>query len=74
MNVDTDTQYAFSRPIADHMLVNYEGVIKCDGEIGNKKVYDPRAYLKAGEEGMANRVAEACEDLLSVGKTISGDV
>jgi fructose-bisphosphate aldolase class II len=56
------------------MLVNYEGVIKCDGEIGNKKVYDPRAYLKAGEEGMANRVAEACEDLLSVGKTISGDV
>jgi fructose-bisphosphate aldolase class II len=74
MNVDTDTQYAFSRPIADHMLVNYEGVIKCDGEIGNKKVYDPRAYLKAGEEGMANRVAEACEDLLSVGKTISGVV
>ena len=74
MNVDTDTQYAFSRPIADHMLKNYDGVIKCDGEIGNKKAYDPRAYLKAAEEGMADRIGEACADLLSVGKTISGDV
>ncbi len=71
MNVDTDTQYAFTRPIADHMLKNYEGVLKIDGEIGNKKVYDPRAYLKAGETGMANRIAEACDDLLSSGKSIA---
>ncbi len=71
MNVDTDTQYAFTRPIADHMLKNYDGVLKIDGEIGNKKVYDPRAYLKAGETGMATRVAEACDDLLSSGKSIA---
>lgn len=74
MNVDTDTQYAFTRPIADHMLKNYDGVLKIDGEIGNKKAYDPRAYLKAAEEGMANRIAEACDDLLSTGKSIAGQV
>ena len=70
MNVDTDTQYAFTRPIADHMLKNYDGVLKIDGEIGNKKVYDPRAYLKAGEAAMAARVVEACESLLSSGKSV----
>ncbi len=74
MNVDTDTQYAFTRPIAEHMFKNYDGVLKVDGEIGNKKAYDPRAYLKAGEIGMANRIAEACEDLLSSGKSIGGQV
>jgi fructose-bisphosphate aldolase, class II len=70
MNVDTDTQYAFTRPIVGHMFQNYEGVLKVDGEIGNKKQYDPRAYLKKAEEAMAARVAEACDNLLSVGKTI----
>ena len=74
MNVDTDTQYAFTRPIADHMLVNYEGVLKVDGEVGNKKAYDPRAYLKKAEEAMAARVATACEDLLCAGKTLFGSV
>jgi len=74
MNVDTDTQYAFTRPIAEHMFKNYDGVLKVDGEIGNKKAYDPRAYLKAAEEGMAARIAEACDDLLATGKTISGNV
>ena len=74
MNVDTDTQYAFTRPIADHMLKNYDGVVKVDGEIGNKKVYDPRSYLKAGEEAMAARIAEAVSDLLSGGKTLFGQV
>jgi len=74
MNVDTDTQYAFTRPIADHMLKNYDSVMKIDGEVGNKKAYDPRAYLKAGEEGMAARVGEACDDLLSTGKSIYGSV
>jgi len=74
MNVDTDTQYAFTRPIADHMLKHYDSVIKVDGEIGNKKFYDPRAYLKAGEEGMAARIGVACEDLLSSGKSIGGQV
>ena len=71
MNVDTDTQYAFTRPIADHIIKNYDGVIKCDGEIGNKKAYDPRAYLKAGEVGMAARIGVACDDLLSSGKSIA---
>jgi len=67
MNVDTDTQYAFTRPVAGHMFTNYDGVLKVDGEVGNKKTYDPRSYLKAAETGMAARVVEACEDLLSAG-------
>jgi fructose-bisphosphate aldolase class II len=67
MNIDTDTQYAFTRPIADHMFRNYDGVLKVDGEIGNKKVYDPRSYGKAAEEGMSARVVAACEQLKSAG-------
>jgi len=67
MNVDTDTQYAFTRPVAAHMFINYDGVLKVDGEVGNKKVYDPRAWGKAGEAGMAARVVEACERLRSAG-------
>jgi fructose-bisphosphate aldolase class II len=67
MNVDTDTQYAFTRPIAGHMFANYAGVLKVDGDVGNKKQYDPRSYGKAGEAGMAARVTRACEDLLSAG-------
>lgn len=70
MNIDTDTQYAFTRPIVDHMFKNYDGVLKIEGEVGNKKVYDPRSYLKAAEKGMAQRVIEACQDLRSVGKTL----
>ena len=74
MNIDTDTQYAFTRPIVDHMMKNYDGVLKIEGEIGNKKVYDPRSYLKAAELGVANRLAQACDDLKSSGKTIVGTV
>ncbi len=70
MNVDTDTQYAFTRPIVDHMMKHYDGVLKIEGEVGNKKVYDPRAYLKAAETNMAARVAQACEDLHSTGKSL----
>ena len=65
MNVDTDTQYAFTRPTADHMFRNYDGVLKVDGEVGSKKAYDPRTWGKAAEEGMAKRVVQACEDLRS---------
>ncbi|GIE96306.1 class II fructose-bisphosphate aldolase [Paractinoplanes rishiriensis] len=71
MNIDTDTQYAFTRPVADHMLRNYEGVLKVDGEVGNKKQYDPRAWGKLAENGLAKRVVEACENLRSVGTTLS---
>ncbi|MGW4249232.1 class II fructose-bisphosphate aldolase, partial [Nocardia sp. NPDC004722] len=71
MNVDTDTQYAFTRPVAGHMFANYDGVLKIDGEVGNKKVYDPRSYLKKAETSMAARVVEACNDLNSAGRSIS---
>jgi fructose-bisphosphate aldolase class II len=67
MNVDTDTQYAFTRPVAGYMLANYEGVLKVDGEVGNKKQYDPRAWGKEAEAGMAARVVEACQNLRSAG-------
>src|SRR5690242_21422724 len=67
MNIDTDTQYAFTREVAGHMFTNYDGVLKVDDEVGNKKAYDPRSYLKLAETGMAARVQRACEDLLSAG-------
>ncbi|MEZ0579899.1 class II fructose-bisphosphate aldolase [Nocardioides sp. MH1] len=70
MNVDTDTQYAFTRPVAGHMFSNYDGVLKVDGEVGDKKSYDPRAWGKAAEAGMAARVVEACENLRSAGRAI----
>jgi len=70
MNIDTDTQYAFTRPIVDHVFKNYDGVLKVDGEVGNKKAYDPRAWGKAAEAGMAKRVSEACEDLRSTGTSL----
>ncbi len=71
MNVDTDTQYAFTRPVAGHMFANYDGVLKIDGEVGNKKVYDPRSYLKKAEASMTQRVIEACNDLHSTGRSVS---
>ena len=71
MNVDTDTQYAFTRPVADHMFRKYDGVLKVDGEVGNKKDYDPRSWGKLAEAGMAARVLEACERLGSVGTKMS---
>ena len=67
MNVDTDTQYAFTRPVVEHMFRNYDGVLKIDGEVGNKKQYDPRSWGKFAEAGMAARVVEACQRLGSVG-------
>jgi fructose-bisphosphate aldolase, class II len=70
MNVDTDTQYAFTRPIAGHMFTNYDGVLKVDGEIGNKKTYDPRTYMKIAEVAMADRVVVACENLRSTGTSL----
>ena len=71
MNVDTDTQYAFTRPIAGHMLSHYDGVLKIDGEVGDKKAYDPRSYLKKAEASMSERVIEACNDLHSAGRSVT---
>ncbi len=70
MNVDTDMQYAFTRPIADHMMKNYDGVLKVDGEVGNKKNYDPRTYLTLGEAAMAERVKQAATELRATGTTM----
>ncbi|WP_030160791.1 class II fructose-bisphosphate aldolase [Glycomyces sp. NRRL B-16210] len=70
MNIDTDTQYAFTRPIVDHIFKNYDGVLKVEGEVGNKKAYDPRAYGKLAEAGMAARIVEACQQLRSAGNKI----
>jgi fructose-bisphosphate aldolase class II len=70
MNIDTDTQYAFTRPIADHMFRNYDGVLKVDGEVGSKKTYDPRTWGKLAEASMSQRVVEACGHLRSSGTKI----
>jgi fructose-bisphosphate aldolase class II len=70
MNVDTDTQYSFTRPVAGHMFANYDGVLKVDGEVGRKKAYDPRTWGKAAEESMTARVVQACQDLMSAGKKL----
>lgn len=70
MNIDTDCQYAYTRPIVDHVMTGYAGVLKVDGEVGDKKAYDPRSYMKKAEVGMATRVAEACEQLKSAGRSI----
>lgn len=74
MNIDTDTQYAFTRPIVTHVCENIEGMLKIDGEVGNKKVYDPRSYLKKAEQGICDRLKVACDDLRSTGRTIFGTV
>ncbi|MGB8501496.1 class II fructose-bisphosphate aldolase [Mycobacterium sp.] len=71
MNVDTDTQYAFTRPVAGHMFTNYDGVLKIDGEVGDKKVYDPRSYMKKAEANMSERVVETCNDLHSAGRSVT---
>ena len=67
MNIDTDTQYAFTRPIVEHLLTNYAGALKIDGDVGDKKVYDPRSYLAKATQGMKERVVAACRDLRSEG-------
>lgn len=69
MNVDTDTQYAFTRSIAGHMFSNYDGVLKVDGDVGNKKVYDPRSWGKTAESAMAARIVEAAQQLGSAGQS-----
>lgn len=70
MNIDTDTQYAYTRPVVDYMFKNYDQVLKIDGEVGSKKHYDPREWLKSAEKGMTERIALACDVLRSSGKTL----
>lgn len=70
MNIDTDTQYAFTRAVADHMFRNYDGVLKVDGDVGRKKEYDPRTYLTLAETSLAERVKRAVRDLDGTGTTL----
>lgn len=74
MNIDTDTQYAFSRPIVDHVMKNYDGMLKIEGEVGDKKVYDPRSYCKKAERNMADRIIQACRDLRSAGTSLGKSI
>ena len=74
MNVDTDTQYAFSRPVVDHIFKNYDQMLKIEGEVGNKKIYDPRAFLKKGETGMKERIKQAVRDLKGENTTLFGKI
>ena len=74
MNIDTDTQSAFTRPVVDHIMKNYAGVLKIDGEVGEKKHYDPRSYLKKAETGAAARLSQACDWLGSTEKSLFGKV
>src|SRR4029077_6304597 len=69
-NVGPDMQYAFTRAVAAHMFKNYDGVLKVDSELGNKKVYDPRSYLAFAETAMAERVKQAVSDLRGAGTTM----
>jgi fructose-bisphosphate aldolase class II len=70
MNVDTDMQYAFTRAIADHCFKNYDGILRIDGNVGNKKAYDPRPYMTLAENAMAARVMQAAKELRSAGTTM----
>lgn len=74
MNIDTDTQYAYTRPVVDHIMKNYDGVLKIEDEVGNKKVYDPRAYGKKAERNMADRIMQACDDLRSSGTSLGKNI
>jgi fructose-bisphosphate aldolase class II len=74
MNIDTDTQYAFSRPVVDHVMKNYDGMLKIEGEVGDKKVYDPRSYCKKAERNMADRIIQACRDLRSAGTSLGKNI
>jgi fructose-bisphosphate aldolase class II len=74
MNLDTDAQYAYTRAVADHMFVNYAGVVKANCDIGDKHAYDPRTWGRRGEQAMAERVVEACRQLGSAGRTLTGRV
>ncbi len=53
------------------MFTHYDGVLKVDGEVGDKRAYDPRSWGKAAETGMSARVVQACEDLMSAGKRLT---
>ncbi|MDC0480403.1 class II fructose-bisphosphate aldolase [Candidatus Marinimicrobia bacterium] len=73
MNIDTDTQFAFAQAVGKYVEENTKAFkYQIDPEDGTpyKKQYDPRKFLRAGEEGMIERLHEAFADLGSVGKSL----
>ena len=71
MNLDSDAQYAYTRAVADHIFVNYAGVVRADYDIGDKRAYDPRTWGRSAEQAMAARVVEACHQLGSAGRSLT---
>ena len=70
VNLDTEAQYAFTYAAAAHMVENRGGVLADQPALGDKRAYDPRAWGAKAESAMAQRVAEACEELGSAGRSI----
>jgi fructose-bisphosphate aldolase, class II len=50
------------------MLTHYDGVLRIDGDVGDKGAYDPRAWGARAEAGMAAAVAETCAVTGSAGR------
>jgi fructose-bisphosphate aldolase, class II len=71
VNLDTDAQYAFTRAVAGHVLDHWDGVLRVDGGLGDKRAYDPRAWGRQGEAAMAGRVAAAAEQLGAAGRSLA---
>lgn len=74
MNIDTDTQFAFSEAVGKFVEANpkaFKYQIDPDDGTPYKKLYDPRKWLRIGEEGVITRMNEAFIDLKSAGKTLA---
>ena len=71
MNIDTDLQYAFTEGVRDYIIDNKEYISTQIGnpegdDIPNKKFYDPRVWLREGEDTFKNRLKKAFEDLNNI--------
>jgi fructose-bisphosphate aldolase class II len=78
MNIDTDTQWAFTCPIREYMDKNHDYLMSQIGnpegdDKPNKKKIDPRAWLVQGEKGITARLLDAFRDLHSYQKFILAD-
>jgi fructose-bisphosphate aldolase class II len=75
MNIDTDMQFAFANAVGEFVKANPKAFayqIDPETETPYKKTYDPRKWLRVGEEGMIARLTQAFADLKSTGKSIAG--
>ena len=73
MNIDTDTQFAYSSPVAAYMKTHAKAFEhQVDPETGEpyKKYYDPRKWAREGQKGMVARLQEAMNDLGSTGRSL----